>query len=419
MLVLGGGKLEDKNIVQVISDNFTNLAESSGLANGLYFIMQLLTVILLFFIIYFLVHIGNQHIDTKRRVNIGKKHIVYFTLAFFSIVFILTLIKGGRSIYDMLSPFLYAIILAYILNPLESYIEKNGIKRIWAVFIVYFIVVLVIFLLSITLLPKMVNEIKGLLESLPELGNDSFGYIYNKYLKYNDNIENLPKEFQGVKELLKFDGSKIEEIILKILSSVTNSILLMVSKLLNLVLTPILAFYFLKDADKFKRILILSIPKQIRMSTINVAKDIDHVLGGFIRGQIIVAGIIGLLTTLALLILKVEFAVIVGIIAGVSNVIPYFGPIVGMVPAAIFASLGGLNKVIWVIGALLLIQQIESSIISPKIISDKVGVHPTVVILSLIIGGKYFGLFGLLIAVPVAGVIKVIGKHFINYIAKF
>ncbi len=319
----------------------------------------------------------------------------------------------------MLSPFLYAIILAYILNPLVSYIEKNGIKRIWAVFIVYFIVVLVIFLLSITLLPKMVNEIKGLLESLPELGNDSFGYIYNKYLKYNDNIENLPKEFQGVKELLKFDGSKIEEIILKILSSVTNSILLMVSKLLNLVLTPILAFYFLKDADKFKRILILSIPKQIRMSTINVAKDIDHVLGGFIRGQIIVAGIIGLLTTLALLILKVEFAVIVGIIAGVSNVIPYFGPIVGMVPAAIFASLGGLNKVIWVIGALLLIQQIESSIISPKIISDKVGVHPTVVILSLIIGGKYFGLFGLLIAVPVAGVIKVIGKHFINYIAKF
>lgn len=321
--------------------------------------------------------------------------------------------------YEILSPFLFAIIIAYTLNPLVSYIEKKGIKRLWSVFIVYLAIAGVIFVFSVTLVPKITYEVKKLMESLPELGNYSYEYIYNKYVNYNNNIDNLPEEFQRVKDILKFNENRLEDFVIKAVSSVTNFMLSAFSKVVNMVLTLILAFYFLKDADSFKKMLILSIPKAIRKETLNIAKDIDKVLGGFIRGQLIVAGIVGLLTTISLLILKVEFAVIVGIIAGIANIIPYFGPIVGIIPAAIFASLGGLNKVLWVVGVFILIQQVESAVISPKIISDKVGVHPIVVILSLLIGGKFFGLLGMLLAVPVAAVIKVTVKHFVNYIAKF
>jgi len=411
--------MESADTIQVISRSFKNFTENNGFSNILQFFMQLLIVALLFFIIYFLVHIGNQYIDVKNRIYVGKRQVIYFILSFLCLVLIIILFQAGSLMYEILSPFLFAIILAYTFNPLVSYIERKGIKRIWSVFIVYFVIAGIIFIFSITLLPKVTYEIKKLLESLPELGNDSYGYIYDKYVNYNNNIENLPIELQGVKELLKFDGNKLENIILKVISSVTNIMLSIVSKLVNIVLTPILAFYLLKDADKFKKMLILTIPKFCRKGVIIVAKDIDEVLGGFIRGQLIVAGIVGILTTISLLILRVEFAVLVGMIAGVANVIPYFGPVVGIVPAAIFASLGGLNKVIWVIGVFIVIQQVESAVIAPKIISDKVGVHPLVVILSLLVAAKFFGVFGLLIAVPIAGVIKVMGKHFINYIAKF
>lgn len=411
--------MESNSTVQAISKSFKSLTENNSFSNILEFLMQFLIVILLFFIIYFLVNICNKYIDEKKRVNIGKKNVVYFILIFMLLLFIIILFRSGTLMYDILSPFLFAIILAYVLNPFVTYIQKKGVERIWAVFIIYFIAAGVIFIFSMTLLPIIITEIKNLLEVLPKLANDGYNNMYDKYIRYNKNIENLPFGFNEIKEYLKFDADKSENIIFKILNSATNTMLSMFSKIVSIILTPILAFYFLKDKAKFKNMLILSIPKHIRKNIIDVAKDIDKVLGGFIRGQLTVASIVGILTTIVMLLLKVKFAVLIGIISGILNIVPYFGPVAGAIPAIIFASLDGFNKVIWTIIAFVVIQQVESGIISPKIISDKVGVHPIVVILSLIIAGKFFGIFGLLIAVPTAAVIKVLGKHLINYVAKF
>lgn len=411
--------MDNNSTVQAISQSFKSLTENNGITNILDFSMQFLVVVLLLVSIYFIVHIGNQYIDKKRRVNIGKRNIVHFIVIFIIFIFIIVLFKTGNLMHDLLSPFLFAIILAYIFNPFVTYIEERGIERIWAVFIIYFIIGGIIFIFSITLLPMIATEIKSLLETLPKLANDGYNNMYDKYIKYNKNIENLPFGLSEIKDYLKLDTNNSENIILKVLNLATDKLVSMFSKIVNIVLTPILTFYFLKDMSKFKNMLILSIPKNIRKDVINVFKDIDKVLGGFIRGQLIVAGIVGLLTIVSLLFLQVRFAVLIGLVVGILDIIPYFGPVAGAVLAIIFASLDGLNKVIWVIITFVVIQQIESAIISPKIISDKVGVHPVVVILSLLIAGKFFGIFGLLIAVPAAGVIKVLGKHCINYIAKF
>ncbi len=411
--------MESNSTVQAISKSFKSLTENNNFSNILEFLMQFLIVILLFFVIYFLVNVCNRYIDDKKRIDIGKKNIIYFILVFIFLIFIIILFRSGTLMYDILSPFLFAIILAYVLNPFVTYIQKKGVERIWAVFIIYFIVAGVIFIFSMTLLPVIITEIKNLLEVLPKLANDGYNSMYDKYIKYNKNIENLPFDFNEIKEYLKLDADKSENIIFKVLNSATNTMVSMFSKIVGIILTPILTFYFLKDTAKFKNMLILSIPKHIRKNIIEVAKDIDKVLGGFIRGQLTVAVIVGILTTIVMLLLKVKFAVLIGITSGILNIIPYFGPVAGAIPAIIFASLDGLNKVIWTVIGFVGIQQIESGIISPKIISDKVGVHPTVVILSLIIAGKFFGIFGLLIAVPTAAVIKVLGKHLINYVAKF
>ncbi len=407
------------NAIQVISKNFKNITENGILTNIIRVFIQFLIVVLLFLIIYFLIHIGNKYIDSNKKINVGKRQIIYFLSLFIFLTFIIVIIQSGSLIYEILSPFIFAIILAYVLNPLVTYIEKKGIKRLWAIFIIYFAIGLTILVFSVTLFPKLISEIKKLLNDLPQIGSSSYNYMYSRYVKYNNNIQNLPSEFNVIKKALQVSVNKIENIITQIISNITNFLLSIFSRIVNIVLIPILAFYFLKDVDKFKNILISIIPKFCRKEVINIAKDIDEVLSGFIRDQLIVAGLVGILTTISLLILRVEFAVIVGMIAGLTDIIPYFGPVVGIVPALIFASLGGINKVLWVIFIFIIIQQIESGIISPRVMGQNIGIHPIVVILSLIIAGKFFGIFGLLIAVPVVGIIKVIGKHFINYIAKF
>ena len=128
--------------------------------------------------------------------------------------------------------------------------------------------------------------------------------MYSRYVKYNNNIQSLSSEFNVIKKALQVSVNKIENIITQIISNITSFLLSIFSRIVNIVLIPILAFYFLKDVDKFKNILISIIPKFCRKEVINIAKDIDEVLSGFIRGQLIVAGLGGILTTISLLILR-------------------------------------------------------------------------------------------------------------------
>ena len=411
--------MEKESAIQVISKNFRNLAGNSVLTNIIKILTQFLTLILLFLVIYFLIHIGNRFIDSNKKINIGKRQIIYFLSLFILLALVVLIIQSGSLIYEILSPFIFAIILTYVLNPLVTYVEKKGIKRLWAIFIVYIIIGLIISMLSVTLFPRLTFEVKKLLNDLPGIVNNSYNYIYGIYEKCNRGIQNLPDEFDGIKKAFHLDVNEVENFIIQGISTVVNFLLSMFSGIVNIVLIPVLTFYFLKDANKFKNILISIIPKFCRKEIIGIAGEVNEILSGFIRGQLTVAVLVGILTTVSLLILKVEFAVIVGMIAGITNIIPYFGPIVGIIPAIIFASLGGIKKVLWVIFIFIVIQQIESGIISPRIIGQNVGIHPIVVILSLIIAGKFFGIFGLLIAVPMVGIIKVIGRYFIDYVAKF
>ena len=409
----------NEGAIETVSKSIRYLTEGKYLANSLNFIIQVLFVLLLAALLYYIVNIGNKHLDERKRVSMQKKQIIYLILSLLGILFILLLINLRSILASIFAPFILAIVLAYILNPLIKMLRSKGIPRLWGVLLVYLTISIIIFVFSVTLVPRMTAEVKNLIEALPSYGNETFEYFYDMYLKYNKNVESLPEEFQAVKDLLRINISRFQEIIINVLSTITEGLLAAFSKIIGLVLIPILAFYFLKDAEEFKKSLILFIPSPWRKETLAIARDIDGVLGGFIRGQLIVATFVGLLTTVAMLALRVNFAVLIGIIAGIANVIPYFGPVIGIVPGVIFALMDSPIKALWVIIIFTIIQQIESGILSPKIVGESVGVHPLVVILALLVGGKFFGLVGLLIAVPVAGVIKVLGKHFIKHIVRF
>ena len=404
--------------IEIISKNIKMIAKGAEFSDFFKFLIQLTLVILLYFIIYYLINIGNQHVEDGKKVHINKKQIYKSILIFLCILLIIFLFKIRGLLFELLEPFILAIIFAYILSPMVRYLNKRGINRLWSVLIIYFIIFTAFLIFSLTLVPKFIEEVKKFMELMPKYSNDVYNLIYKISLKYNHNIDSLPVELNGIKDLLSLNINKIEGFVLDIISSITDILLNAFSKIIALILVPILTFYFLKDADKFKKSIILTMPKFCRSSVVYIAKDINEVLSGFIRGQLIISTLVGILTTISMLMLKVQFALLIGVISGITNIIPYFGPIVGIIPGVLFALMDGPSKALWVIVVFTIIQQAESALLSPKIVGESVGIHPVLVILALIIGGKFFGVLGLLLSVPIIATIKVIGTHIINHIVK-
>ena len=122
----------------------------------------------------------------------------------------------------------------------------------------------------------------------------------------------------------------------------------------------------------------------------------------------------GVSTTIALALLKINFAFIIGMLAGLADIIPYFGPVIGIIPAVFFAILESPIKALWVIIIFTIIQQVENDIITPKVVGESVGIHPVTVMLSLIIGGRFFGILGMVLAIPVVAILKIIYSHFVE-----
>jgi predicted PurR-regulated permease PerM len=323
---------------------------------------------------------------------------------------VLYLAYKQRAVINLiLRPFIIAAVLSYLLNPIVKVFERKGIKRIFGVVIVYLIFISILLLISFVLIPKLIKEIAILVENIP---------LYSKEMQYwmkkfQDGYMNsgLP---ESLKEILDDNILMLQSMLLTVLQNIANGIIESFSQLFNIIITPVITFYILKDIDYFKNQFILLLPKSKRMKYIVLMRDIDNVFGKFIRGQIIIAVFVGVFTTIALVIIKVKYAFILGIFGGIADIIPYFGPFIGIVPTILFALLDSPTKALYAAGAFILIQQIESGLLTPRIIGKSVGIHPVYVIMSLIIGGKLFGVVGLIVAVPVLAAIKLVLRHILR-----
>jgi predicted PurR-regulated permease PerM len=193
------------------------------------------------------------------------------------------------------------------------------------------------------------------------------------------------------------------------------------SNLLNILLGFVIAFYLLKDLEYFKNLyrectdLIFNRSHNEKLS--GFLADINGVVARFIRGQLLVALIVGITSSIALFFVGLDYAVLVGMTAGLFNVIPYFGPIIGSVAAIIVGLLTGSPlKAFLAVVALIVVQELDANLISPKIVGASVGLHPVFIILSIVIGGSLFGLWGMLLAVPAAGIVKLIMIRYLDLV---
>lgn len=244
--------------------------------------------------------------------------------------------------------------------------------------------------------------------NLPDYFEQMSKMIDNIYTRYYSTLGGLPPMFQGIEAVVMENIVKLENIIADGMKNFVGGIINAASKVVSIVLTPILTLYFLVDKDYFKEKIEKLIPLKYRKDILYLASTIDFSLSKFIKGRLLMSLYVGIATSIMLFILGIEFPVVIGFITGLFDIVPYIGPFVGYLPAVFFAAVSKPIKAVWVSILFVIIQWVENNILAPKIIGENMGMHPMIILLSIIIGGGIFGVFGMIISVPFVAIVKII-----------
>lgn len=302
-------------------------------------------------------------------------------------------------IRDVLFSFIIAAIIAYLLFRPVLFIESKGVIRPIAAILVFLALLGITAGLLSFAIPGIVKEMGQLSELIPHYAEEA------KDMTARIDELSVPAEIKGIfEENIK----KINSYVYQGLSAFVASLYSLLGKVLAIVFSPILAFYIIIDWERIRNgFLQLLSPKARREFTI-VFTQIDNIMIEFLKGNFLSAFFVGLAVGIAALIIGVKLPILLGIIAAITNLIPYFGAFISGVPAVGLALSQSMQAGIYMLIALVVIQQAESNIITPKIIGDKLGMHPLLIVFSILAGGKVLGLWGLLLAIPIAAIIKVI-----------
>lgn len=306
-------------------------------------------------------------------------------------------------VHEVVYTFLVGGLLAYLLYRPVCFFEGKGLKRIWGIAIIYLLAAAVFALLMWFAIPRLVKELGEVATMLPAYAEQVHDF--------SSRINNL--QLPGKLDLMLQENTvKIENYIYGILKVFVNGIYKFFSKALIIVFAPILAFYIIKDWEKIQVAFLQLLPPTGKRDLIMLGAKIDNVLIEYLKGHLLVSTLVGLVTGIAAAIIGVDFALVIGIVSGITNLVPYFGPIIGGIPAIILAMTQSLRDGLYMTVAIIVIQQVESNLITPKIIGEKLGMHPLVIVFALLAGGELLGILGMLIAVPLVASLRIVSSYF-------
>lgn len=373
-----------------------------------------LLALFLFFSIYYLVNIGNRFISNDKKIHINNKRIISLLLVPIIIYTLYNFFQRYEFLSDIIFTLIVSIIIAYALNPIINYLEGKSINRIYGVLLVYLSIVTILVVLAISVIPRSGEELTRLIDNLPKYFDQLSNILDSIYTKYYSTLGDLPPVFKGIETVIMDNIVNIETSLSNGLESFVTGIIVIATKVVSIVLTPILTLYFLIDKEYFKEKITNIIPKRYRKDILYLASTIDISLTKFIRGRMLMSLYVGISVSVLLLIMNIEFAIVIGLITGLFDIIPYIGPFIGFVPAVFFAFISKPIKAFWVSIIFVLIQWTENNIVAPKILGENVGLHPMVILLSIIIGGGIFGVLGMIISVPVVAITRIVIKFIID-----
>ena len=311
------------------------------------------------------------------------------------------------ALRGVLLPFVLGALLAYLLVPLVSRLQRLGLPRRLAILAAYALVAAAAAAFATLALPDLVAELQRLASSLPVLSAGVQGRI--AALRAGYGRLPLPSGLRQAVDLALLRAQRgAEGAIRQALGDLLGGFRVAFS----LALAPVLTYYALADLPLIKARFTRLLPPAARQPVLACLSDLDAVVAGFIRGEVLIALAVGGLATLAALLLGLRYAFTLGLVACLGELIPYFGPFLGALPAlGVAAVQGGLPLTVETGAAYLAIQQVESVLLAPRIVGGSVGLHPLVTIAALLAGEHLGGLAGMLFAVPVAACLRVLGGH--------
>ncbi len=309
-----------------------------------------------------------------------------------------------------LLPFLLGAALAYFLDPLADRLERLGLSRVWSTSVIAVSGILVFAAVLVLAVPLLVDQIQGLVAALPEYINQLLTFLGRRYPQLFGEQSQIMRRLSDVEAVVRDGG-------MTVLNQVLAGSLKLIDFIVLLLVTPVVAFYLLLDWDHMLAKINAILPRQHAPTIRRLAREIDVVLAGFVRGQITVCLILGAYYAFALTLIGLPFGYLVGIVAGLISFVPYVGSITGFVLAMAIALFQFWDDKVWIVitaSVFLFGQFVEGNVLSPNLIGKSVGLHPVWLILALSVFGTLFGFTGLLVAVPVSAALGVIGRFLIE-----
>jgi predicted PurR-regulated permease PerM len=315
----------------------------------------------------------------------------------------------------VLMPFAMGAMLGYLGDPLADRLERWGLGRNWAATIVFLVLLLVIAGVLLMLIPLVAHQIERVINNMPAYA----AWAQHTAWPWLQTHLHLDADALSGEQLLAFIKAHLGSagnLAGLLLGTVTSSGMHVVLWLTNFVLVPVVAFYLLRDWDRLVATVDHMLPRSIQPTIAHLARESDAILGAFVRGQLLVMLALGTFYGAGLALVGLSVGPLIGMVAGLLSFVPYLGFIIGFVAAivAVLVQYGDWLHVLLVCGVFALGQLLEGYVLVPKLVGDKIGLHPVAVIFAVMAGGYLFGFLGVLLALPAASVIMVLLRYLLE-----
>ncbi len=329
------------------------------------------------------------------------------------VVFLLFYIARGA-----LFPFVLGGIFAYVLFPAVKGLERimpwrsrhPDAARIAAISVIYIAALAIVIGLLALIIPPAVRQSTSLIEDLPTIYTEAREAVEELVERFADDI---PEDVRDkAEEILADLGDTLLSVAQTTLTKTLQAVANTFSFIIGLAIVPVLLFYLLKDGERLVASSLSIFPKNAKVHAREVVRIVNDSLGAYIRAQLLLMLFIGLFVFVGLLLLDIDFAILLGLVAGITEAIPVVGPIIGAVPGIIVTLATDPEKIVWVLALYLVSQLLENSLLVPRIQGNAVHMHPIVIMALLIVGSETFGVIGVVAAVPVASVAREVFKYF-------
>lgn len=329
---------------------------------------------------------------------------------------ILAFISGMAALIYLLAPvlmpFAFAVMLAYLGDPLTDRLETYQLSRTHAVVLVFSAMTLMFVLVLLLLLPLLEYQVEHFVSNLPAyvawLNETVIPWLQGRF-----HLGIRPINLNQIINLVKSHWEQAGGIAAALMSSVSHSGGVLAEWLMNVLLIPVVTFYLLRDWDGLIVNVHDLLPRRVAPTATKLAREVDTVLSAFVRGQFYVMLALGCIYSVGLWLTGLDLALLIGMLAGLVSFVPYLGSIVGIVTACVAAlvQFHDLMQLVPVVIVFIIGQSLEGIVLTPMLVGDKIGLHPVAVMFAVLAGGQLFGFLGILLALPVASVIMVLLRH--------